>query len=854
MPTPDAPRCPACAAPLPHLERQEILTCESCGTDVNADYQPRPTPPPRSPPLCPDRTFSSDYENPADWEAGPYVHAVLTATDPAAAIALSRGGNGHLAGDDLLLWTPALALGILQAEREGLAALADELTLLAREGGSERKYATPRDDSPEAIAARKGRRLSATDFPPAQRIAPKTSWTYLQVAEGLLSQAPKSPAGMILLTAAGPASLRRFLDLAAEAEHAGDDDRLSEALGCIRRIITQTQDDWAFGVVLDAATYLLPRLPARTQQGVMDALGDLADLAVDEDGSEYCRQWRGPSDIVTALLLYADDLLHEHPSLAPRLLEAVARGARPHPFDRARWALALRAVPTAEGRAAALDLYAALFNERAEDAERDLIHEIGRRRSVEGWTPILKGDLPSALRLAVTRAGQAPCPSCGRALDLIERNLIVVCDHCGQSSRIAREIRTVRRVLSPDALDLHTWTPDRLVSTMLETDDDTLRLAIAAELASATSDGARFIQLAPALVTYMLADRIPSQIEGLLREGIESMLRFRDPAFLDALFQAIRERAFTEKGSVNLLRALERAGPAAAPLLFDLCEHVTADSDAWSRYTLSARQSAYVVVQHWAEKDRDAMGDFLLQRMAVSGPALSDAIPTLLGVHTFDEQPCGPFQERIVRFIDDHTDPAKVDWHKGVSRLGRDLPVPFLSWTAEDIAAAEKRLGLKWAQGGPLDTAKITADIPALPGSRTTLRQVTMLASQLESRWASPSCAQDLLARLRLAGSLRHDFTRVNILRNITEPPADMNSARRRSALGLLAELPASPNLDPWTAMVRRALAAAPGHDPDRAQDQTEGQDQDHTPAAVRRRSAGVRGAILARLRRLFRR
>ena len=440
----------------------------------------------------------------------------------------------------------------------------------------------------------------------------------------------------------------------------------------------------------------------------------------------------------------------------------------------------------------------------------------------------------------------------------------MVCDHCGQTSRIAREVRTVRRVLSPDALDLHTWTPDRLVSTMRGTDDDALRLAIAAGLASATSDGARFVQLAPALVSYMLADQTPGQIEGLLREGIESMLRFRDPAFLDALFQAIRERAFTERGSVNLLRALERAGPAAAPLLFDLCDRVTADSDAWSLYTLSARQSAAAVIQHWAEKDRDAMGDFLLQRMAVSGPALSDEIPTFLGLHAFDEQPCGPLQERIVRFIDDHTDPAKVDWHKGVSRLGKDLPVPFLSGTAEDIAAAEKRLGLRWAKGGQhrQDQAGVR---PARPRTRAGSR----CSPTLESSWAAPGRAQDLLARLRLAGSLRHDFTRVNILRNITEPPADMNAARRRWALGLLAELPASPNLDPWTAMVRRALAAAPSHEPDAAQGQTEAQGQDHTPAAVRRRasqtgqptvgrlrrrSAGVRGAMLARLRRLFRR
>lgn len=854
MAQPASPHCPACAAPLPFLERQQIVTCEFCGTDCNADYQATPATPPRSPPLADDRTFSADYEDHADWESGAYIHAVLTAADPSESIRLAQGGNGYLAGEDLLLWSPALTEGIIAAERAGHTVLADELTVLLRDGGSARKYSTHSPDSPAARAAAEQRRIRGSDFAPAQRVDPKHAWTILQLADRLLRELPESHAGLIALSAAGPASLRRLLEVASAAEAAGNAERLAEALACAHRILVETTDDWAFGVVFDVATYLLPRLPAQTQQGVLDSLGDLADLSVDEPGREYGREWRGPDDTLTVLLLLADDLLHEHPALGERLMEAIVKGADRHPNGRYYWVLGLHAVPSARGRAACLDAYERVYKQRAEENEDDLLDEVRRRSDAPNLKPFLKGELPAALRLARARDGQAPCPSCGRALTLDRERLIIVCDHCGQTSRVAREVRTVRRVLDPDSLELHTWTPERLVSTMLQTEDEALRLAIAEELASATSDGSRFVELAPALVTYLLAESIPEKVADLLKDGIESMLRFRDQTFLDALFEAIRAQAFSEEGSINLLRALEHAGPTAAPLLFDLCDQVTADSDKWSSYTLSARASAFHVLQKWAAKDLAAVSDFLLDRMVISGPALSDELPSYLGRQVFDERPFDAIQDRLVRFIDDHTDPAKFDWHKGISPYGKELPVPHYSWSAQDIAEAEQRLGLKWAQGGELDINKITASIPTMTGSPVTLRQIQMLFMQVDSCWQPPATARELQDRLTLAAEVRHDSTRVLVLGRILEPPSDLTDAARAPALAALSALPTSEHVEPWKALVVRTLTAQPGDTP-AAKEHRRGRDWEPPKhARLQWRLAQARHSLGSLVRRLLRR
>ncbi|MEZ6234832.1 MAG: hypothetical protein R3B68_11635 [Phycisphaerales bacterium] len=807
------PHCPACAAPLPELEAQQIVTCDFCGTDVNAEYEPAPAPALRSPPLSDEREYDDADDPPEDWQAGPWVHALLT-SERDRALALADAGNGRLTGEDLMLWSPALADALIKAEREGDSEWARHLIVFLSDGAFMRANDGIKEDWPEARAAREGRRMRAGDFRAAQRVQPKDAWFFLQIADRLLKEVPESPGGMIVLTSAGPAGLRRFLELAAEFETAGDQERMDDALVCVRRILTETTDDWAFGVVFDVATYLLPTLPTRTQQAVIDTLGDLADQSIDEPGREYGREWRGPDDMLTVLLLYADDLVHDHPDLASRMLDAVVEGASRHPFERYRWGVALRAVPTAKGRAACLDAFERVYQQRAEETEQDLLDEMWRKRRGEGLKPILKGDLPAMPQTARARDGQAPCPSCGHPLQLATGRLITTCDHCGQNSRVAREVRTIRRVLHPESLDLHTWEPERLVSTMLETEEDALRLAIANELASATSDGGRFIELAPALVRYMLAEHIPDDVERLLGGGIESMLRFRDPAFLDALFTAIRDQAFTREGSDRLLDALEKAGPPAAPLLFDLCDKVTADADAWNMYTLRASQVAMTVIQRWAERDRDTMASFMLERMETSGPALSDQLPTFLGFNVFEGRPYDRVQERIIRFIDAHTDPAKVDWHKGISPLGPELSVPHLSWTAEDIAQAEKRLGLKWAQGGELDTHKIMMSIPALPGAQVTLRQVSMLFSQVDSNWDPPRRTDDLLKRLTLAREVLHDSTRWLVFKSITEPPSRLDVDACREALERLEQIPAGENLAPWKAIVVQALTADPDKTP----------------------------------------
>ncbi|MCB9840141.1 MAG: zinc ribbon domain-containing protein [Phycisphaeraceae bacterium] len=813
------PHCPACAAPLPELEAQQIVTCDFCGTDVNAEYQPAPAPALRSPPLSDEREYDDADDPPEDWQAGPWVHALLT-SDRDEALALAESGNGRLTGEDLMLWSPALADALIKAERDADAEWARHLIVFLHGGARRRADDGIKEDSPEARAAREGRRMRAGDFRAAQRVQPKDAWFFLQIADRLIREIPESSGGMIVLTSAGPAGLRRFLELAAEFDTAGDQERLDDALVCVRRILTETTDDWAFGVVFDVATYLLPTLPTRTRQAVIDTLGDLADQSIDEPGREYGREWRGPDDMLTVLLLYADDLLHDHPDLGKRMLDAVVEGSSRHPFERYRWGLALRAVPSAKGRAACLDAYEQVYQQRAEDTEQDLLDEMWRKRRGEGLKPILKGGLPAMPQTARARDGQAPCPSCGHPLQLQTERLITTCDHCGQNSRVAREVRTIRRVLNPESLDLHTWEPERLVSTMLETQDDALRLAIANELASATSDGERFIELAPALVRYMLAEHIPDDVERLLADGIESMLRFRDPAFLDALFDSIRAQAFTEEGSDRLLDALEKAGPPAAPLLFDLCDKVTADADAWNMYTLRASQVGMTVIQRWAERDREGACEFLLDRMETTGPALSDQLPTYLGLHAFEDRPLGRVQERLIRFIDHHTDPAKVDWHKGISPLGKDLATPHLSWSAQDIADAEQRTGTKWGQGDGLAMQRLLADIPAVPGRLVTLRQVQMLFMQVDSTWGPPRKTGDLLARLDLARELLHDSTRVLILKAITQPPTGLTESATQEALRRLERVPTGEHVDPWKSLVATALTAEP----------------DRTPAAIEKR------------------
>lgn len=817
-----SPHCPACAAPLPPIERQEIVTCESCGTDCNADYQAAPMAPPRSPPLSPERTWSRDDEKLEDWEAGAYVHALLSERDPVRRLEIARLNNGHLQGDEALLWAPALGEGVVRAEREGDAESALEIAFQLYDAGCGRRdYPYHFNDD----ARNPDRPLRAADLALGRPIESKSAWVLLSVAQRILAEAPESPAGLIALAGVGTPALQTLLRVATEAQARGDHGRAGEALACVRTLLVRTEDDERYGVVFDAAAHLLPGLTGRVQQTVIDGLAEVADGHFMRWGPEwglgehlrvYPEEWRGPSEVLTLLLTLFDDLLHEHPELAGRLMDAIVRGTSPRTSTRQRWKAAMQAVVSPEGRDACERAYLAVFGPEPEPAPE------WRHPRDDSPEPIPEPIIPETMaprgvKVARARAGQAPCPGCGRALRLSEGGsgvgLITTCDHCGQRARVAREVRTIRRVIDAGTLALHTWTPERLVTTMIDTTDNALRLAIAKELASATSDGGRFAELAPALVAYIMAPSIPSEVEELLQDGFESMLRFRDPTFLQALFAAIRAQAFTDEGSDRLLLALEKAGPAAGPLLIDLVDKVTQGADGWGKYTQRAKQVGWTVLQRGFEEDPRGTTEFMLARMQNAGAALSDELPSLAGHCCFDREGSGldEAQRLIVAFIDEHLDPAKIIWYKGMTAYAPDLCTPNYSWTAEDVAAAERNLGLKWAQGGELDTQRITAAIACLPGSRVSLRQVQMLISQLESFWKPPETGGELVQRLRLATQMRHEALRVMILARLYERPAVMSADEEQLASEVLGAFRAGEHEAAWAAFVARCLAE-PGH------------------------------------------
>lgn len=846
-----APHCPACAAPLPPIDRQEIVTCDSCGTDCNADFQPAPVDPPRSPPLSATREWSADSDDPTDWGPGAYVHALLTAPTPEKRLNLARMHCGHLHGDEALRWAPAIGEGVIRAEQSGEHELAAELAFkLYHAGVGHREYPYHfRDEQRNPDWP-----LAAADLAMDRDIENKSAWVFLSVARQILDQQPASRAGLIALASAGAPALQTFLEVATQANARADTALADEALACVKTLLVRTVDDHRWGVLFDSAAHLLPRLTGRAQQTVIDSLAEVSDAhvwlwgpdwAIGDHLKVYPEDWRGPADALTVLLTYVDDLLHEHPELGSRFLAAIVKASDKRYSKSEDWKTAMQAVASPEGQDACIAAYVEIFGpipQRLRESRHPRDEGFDYEDAEELIAPT---DAPRGIKPARARNGQAPCPACGRALRLRDDtggsvSLITTCDHCGQRSRVAREARTIRKALDPASLDLHTWAPERLVRTMIETPDEALRLTIADELASATTDGKRFVALAPALVAYMMAEAIPEEVEHKLQHGFESMLRFRDPAFLEALFTAIREQAFEEEGSDRLLLALEAAGPPAGPLLLDLVDKVTASVDGWGKYTQRAKQVAWHVMHQWFADDPAAATEFTLERMQDAGAALAEELPVLLGSCVFDREnaPLDDVHKRLVAFIDDHiaTDQStgdRITWIKGMQAYAPDLHTPNYSWTADDIAAAEKRLGLKWAQGGELDTSKILADVVCLPASRVTVRQLSTLISQMESFWGPAPTGGNLIARLKLATTVRHEATRVMILSLLRTRPADLTPEGEAIAQELLAAMPAGEHTTPWTAFVAQCLA-----DPQHA---------DRTAQRVYARADGARMLAVAR-------
>ena len=595
---------------------------------------------------------------------------------------------------------------------------------------------------------------------------------------------------LILLAGAGAAATKALVRLAVIAEELGDVAHRDLILECLRRQGVATPDSHALHLFsFDVRSWLIRETRGAIQARLLDDLVDLADLRFHEPGEEYPVDWRGPDDVLSALLALADDYLHEDEPLGKRFLARLAelhhRSAWHRGPDLTRWKEAVSVLETLEGRKQAIRTFLKVFGlVPTED-----LGEVDPTPDLWLTLPPLEGPGVAGLLLARPKHRQAKCPTCGRPMTLEGERLIQRCEYCGHHSRIGREARVLKRTMDAGlAAKIMDMPPSRLVDELLTTDDEALRAGIVDELAAATTDGGRYVELAPALVRYMVSE-IPPEIEERLGHGFQRMLQHRDPEFREAFFGAVREQAFTVEGSHALLNSMEEAGPRAAPLLFDLFDATIDETEGFGQYAQQAKSIAFDLLSRDTSESEalEARVRWVLERLPDSTPLLGGDLTGFLGNLVFDRD--APFDEAhrvVLRFIDEHTNPERVSYLAGFDDQAPELFTPHYSPAFEDLHQATVAAGYSsWEEAarlGGYHILNIYDAVPAVASSRVSLHQVGTLVSQVTSFWKNVGGA-DVVPRLEFAASLAHEAPRLLVLNSLVRFSGGVDDEQRGSGV-----------------------------------------------------------------------
>jgi hypothetical protein len=798
------PHCPACAAPLPIIGAAEIVTCDACGTDSNARQEPIPGRPLRSPPLSRrGRAFMGgghqrfDHERLPDDDLGPFAHAhfpnwefgvvvyyLLTDPDPARRLIMARTSGVPVWDRDALTWAPALADEVIRAAREGQHELAEAVALLVRDLAAGETVRIP--DSPD-----QGRRPDLLDWCfqvtglIRRREDSRSARVMLELSARIERACPGSREALIVLSGAGAAAIKRLVELATAAADAGDDARAAHLVRLLGFLFTHLGEHWQdprnlerFGRQLDVAFHLIMtgREPAR--RALIDAIADLADRRIDGE-KPGPRDWRGPCDVLIPLLVFAEDMLHERPALGREFLDAIvaAYSDRPRAFGHNdRWRDAVAALQSPDGRAAGVAAWHRIAGPPGSKFAMERVIDLAAELPPLSEPVAPPGDARArqSVPLAHPRAGQAPCPACGRALGLKSGLLVTTCEYCGQRARIAREVRVVLEDAAEG--DMSRWSPERLLRTILQSTDEDLRLAAAYEMDSPTSDGARYVEFAPLLIDLLRKEQ-PEELRWAMQRAIDRLLSHDDPDFKAAMVEAFRLRGGGRAGSPELPKALGKVGPLALPVLLNLVDQNTKGGGELGPYTQAALSEAMRLVAVSLEPGQEEHVRWALERALTAGEALAAEIASAVAWNVLHEKPFTPAQACLVRYIDEHVDPARIKYE---TRLGR---------------RQERMRHPKYPER--LKRHKPRAEPPVDRNIRLLLGSVRYWRSD---RGVRPDC---IVQRLRLLETLRTDAARLVVLNSLTSRTHGLDGRNWREVRRRLRLCMAGDDLAP---SVRNAL------------------------------------------------
>ncbi|MEZ6234831.1 MAG: hypothetical protein R3B68_11630 [Phycisphaerales bacterium] len=817
------PHCPACAAPLPEYGDDGIVTCEFCGTDSNVQRELVPRWPLRSPPLSlkgwrpkveghtrysSDRLPLEGLENfcvqLANWDAGVVFTHLLTEPDPDRQFVIATTSSLPVWDKDAVAWAAALADEVSRQFREGRGSLAMAITLLLRgiaAGKNDSKAlellaalrkAQQQGPNWEEESARLVRHCFATTGYIRRREDSRTCRAMLELARVVEGCCPRSDVALVALSAAGPAAMQRLMDLAAEAREDGDEKGAALRLECLRLLLARLGDSYhdprnaeRLGLQLDAAFHLIMTRRGPEQEALVRFVADLADDHTNEPDERNPRDWPGPKEVLNPILLFTAEMLRERPALGEQMLRAIkeeyreATGGWGH-MD--RWKEAVGLVPTAEGRAAFVRTFHEIVGPPGgRFAMRNVIDLAAALPALPEPDPKRR----SGVALARPVAGQAECPSCGRALPLKELLLVVVCGYCGGAARIARELRVVSPGVRED--DLGHWSPRRLLDTYRTSDDDSLRMAIANELDSPLTDGGRFAEHADAVLEVLSGD-LPGDIGYAMDRVVKRLHRHRDEGFSKALVDSFRRGRFGPHQNKRLLGAIAAAGSVALPALLD---YVDANARRIKKHD-EAVGTALSLARRLLDEADDAGSEdqtrWLLERMHEAGDPLAAELAEHLIHSRFRNQVFGPSQEMVVRFIDEHLDVENLEFPRWMWRGSHDK--------GRDDDGDRDR------------PARPKNETPEQRRARMLARDAANLIEEMDWWRSEHDTAESILERLAILESLRLDATRHCVMHSARSRPADMTGSQYAQVKKVLRPWRAHPKLGPIVEEVLEGLRA----------------------------------------------
>jgi hypothetical protein len=560
----------------------------------------------------------------------------------------------------------------------------------------------------------------------------------LRVVRARLPQLKNSRGVVSALAGLGLAGLKTLLEIANDADESCDDDRVSEVLTPIWRII-DSQTDAVAAACLEILFRLLPAAGPATRRFLIHYFADCIDSR-HEAALHRQGDWQDFRCMIPMMVRFFDDHATHHPALIAELSEEIQRLHTYHSKslrDSQDWSIAAGSSRTESGRAAVRELLGGLYPAGSPFA----IEELGSKPSAR---PSVSGEVA-----AQVIDGLARCPACGAPLPTRGSEAVVSCERCTRPVRIPAGVRTELEGRS-FADEIEHWSEAELVKALRAESDVTRRTQIAAEINSARTHGGRYIELIGEIVDQMIEDDDDHVVIDL-ENALERMAKTGGNAYRAAFIEAVRRRPASRSQS-RLLASLGLCGEGAFELLIQMGLASFAESHMNHGAAANGAHACSALLQ-------------ILESSDYSQALINRLLAVVLEMpETHDEAgkwQLGEGAASVVAqvFCADEDSPTR----EALKRSRREAVLDFLDAHIDSD-------GTTYSGMAPRPGAALFYEVGGAPG-------LERLVGFIESLWGSPLNSQDLGFRLGCLKRARHDEVKLVVLCSIKDRPDGLSSA-----------------------------------------------------------------------------